>query len=138
MIDCYTGATEDSIKEHIVHSFTTPNSPLWIVITAVAIGMGLDCPDVRKIIHIWSPEDVECYLQQTGSAGQNGKDCSAVLFHGKGLSRHIDESMQAYCLNTTVCRRKMLMTLFEDQSIVTDVLPSCACCDVCEKTSSMM
>ena len=75
LIDCYTGATEDGIKEHIVHSFTTPNSPLRIVIATVAFGMGLNCPDVRKIIHIGSPEDVECYLQQTGRAGWDGKDC---------------------------------------------------------------
>ena len=26
IVDCYTGATEDSVKEHIVHLFTLPGS----------------------------------------------------------------------------------------------------------------
>ena len=91
-----------SIKEHIVHSFTTPNSPLRIVITTVAFGMGLDCPDVRKIIHIGSPEDIECYFQQTGRAG---KDCSAVLFHGKGFC--IEPNSFFMVLNITITNEYM-------------------------------
>ena len=53
-----------------MHSFTLPGSRLRVVIATIAFGMGLDCPNVRKIIHIGAPEDVESYLQQTGRAGE--------------------------------------------------------------------
>ena len=34
--------------------------------------MGLDCPDVRRIIH-WRPSaDIESYVQVTGRTGRDG------------------------------------------------------------------
>lgn len=45
----------------------------------MAFGIGLDCPDVRKILH-WGPsENLEQYLQETGRAGLDGRDFVAVL-----------------------------------------------------------
>ena len=131
IVDCYTGATEDSVKEHIVRSFTLPGSRLRVVIATIAFGMGLDCPNVRKIIHIEAPEDVESYLQQTGRAGRDGWSCLAILYHGKGLSRHVDKDMLSYCHNNLVCRRKVLMNLFQENNETPSVQASYICCDIC-------
>ncbi len=46
----------------------------------VAFGMGLDCPNVRRIIH-WGPStDVEQYVQETGRAGRDGLPVVAILY----------------------------------------------------------
>ena len=34
------------------------------VVATVAFGMGLDCPNVRQIIHWGPPSDVDAYLQK--------------------------------------------------------------------------
>lgn len=45
--------------------------------------MGINCPDIRQVIH-WGPsQDVESYIQETGRAGRDGKDSCALLFVNK-------------------------------------------------------
>ena len=46
--------------------------------------MAIDCLDVRQIIHWGVPEDVETYVQETGTAGRGGLPSCALMFHGKG------------------------------------------------------
>ena len=42
--------------------------------------MGIDCVDVRQVIH-WRPSsDIESYVQECGRAGRNGLPSNAVLF----------------------------------------------------------
>ena len=62
------GCTTSSVKESILQSYCKPGGTLRVIIATVPFGMGLDCPDVRKVIH-WGPSsDIEQYLQETGRA----------------------------------------------------------------------
>lgn len=69
--------------------------------------MGIDCPDVKQIIH-WGV--LESYLQETGQAGQDGLLSCAVLFHRQGdLGKKTSKQLKAYCTNTErQCRKKFL------------------------------
>ena len=72
----------------------------------IAFGMGVDCADVRQVITLGVPEDVEMYIQQTGRAGRNGEPALALLLKVKGSQRHVTSCMQAYQNNVEICRRK--------------------------------
>ena len=89
--------------------------------------MGVDCPDIRQIIHFGPTSLVEDYVQETGRAGRNGFPSKAVLINKP--SKHVGKEMKAYCENTTHCRRQLLLKNFicyVEQNIV----PLCSCCDV--------
>lgn len=132
MVDMFTACTRSDIKDTILKSFVDPNSQLRIVIATIAFGMGLDCPNVRCIIH-WGPsEDIELYLQETGRAGRDGQSAKAILYHGGPdlVARHLDDDMKEYCINKETCRREVLMSHFSATSCVS---PSCSCCDICER-----
>ena len=133
LVDMFTACTERDIKEHIIDAFSVPDSHLRIVVATVAFGMGLDCPNVRKVIH-WGPSgDIELYLQETGRAGRDLLPATAVLYiGGKGMVvRELDESMREYCANKDSCRRQILLKYF-DSSFVSSS-NTCVCCDVCER-----
>ena len=80
VVDMFTSITDPLVKTQIVKSFTTPSSPLRIVIGTTAFGMGIDCSDVSAIINLGPPENLDAYIQQTGRAGRDGTNAKAIIF----------------------------------------------------------
>ena len=50
VVDMFTRCTHSSVKKKIIEQFTIP-STLRIVIATIAFGMGINCPDIRQVIH---------------------------------------------------------------------------------------
>ena len=69
--------------------------------------MGIDCPDVRQVIHLGMPEDTECYVQETERGGRDGRPCAALLLSNK-KARNVSKPMKEYQDNMTTCRRDFL------------------------------
>ena len=68
----FTACTILSVKDAILESFCKSDGILRVVIVTVAFGMGLDCPNVRRVMH-WGPSsDIEQYVQETGRGGRDG------------------------------------------------------------------
>ena len=61
VVDMFHSCTEPCIKDCIIKNFSTV-SPLRIVITTIAFGMGVDIHDIRNI-HFGACKDVEMFKQ---------------------------------------------------------------------------
>lgn len=61
------------------------NMQLWmedkaqVIVATNAFGMGIDKADVKTVIHIQLPENLENYYQEAGRSGRNGEKAFAVL-----------------------------------------------------------
>ena len=61
LVDMFSACTHPDVKESIVSAFSIPHSTLRVVVATIAFGMGIDCPNVHRVIH-WGPStDVELY-----------------------------------------------------------------------------
>ena len=131
----FTSVTEESVKRNILTNFTDPTGLCRVVVGTIAFGMGLDLPNVRKVIH-WGPSsDLESYVQESSRAGHDGKPSTCTLYFEKSelnTARHVSSAMIGYIKNTTICRKDFLFRDFDQVTCKDKQFTPCTCCDICK------
>ena len=129
----------EKMKEAILKQLGKPESKCRVVFATMAMGMGVDIPSVRQVVHIGPPRSVREYYQECGRAGRDNKKSWATLYYNNhdiasnkpGMTDH----MRQYCKSTDVCLRKQLLHFLDAPPPV-----PCSslhdCCDVCKSHCS--
>ena len=95
------------MKEAVLQSFAQKQSNLRLVATT-AFGLGIDCKDIRCVLHWGAPNDLVQYIQETGRAGRDGLQAKAILFNGS----HVKPCVRSYIENKSKCCHHLLLHNF--------------------------
>jgi ATP-dependent DNA helicase RecQ len=75
----YHAGLPDRVRAEVQGRFMAESTP---VLTATnAFGLGIDRPDVRRVIHYAMPGSLEAYYQEAGRAGRDNEPADCVLLY---------------------------------------------------------
>lgn len=78
----YHGGLPAKEKEKNMQSWLENKSQ--VIVATNAFGMGIDKSDVKTVIHIQLPENIENYYQEAGRAGRNGEKAFGIILTNSG------------------------------------------------------
>lgn len=129
---------------------------IQVICATVAFGMGIDKPDVRFVYHYTVPRTLEGYYQETGRAGRDGKYSYCIAYFSfrdvrsiqtmiqkdknldkENKEKHLNKLQQvmSYCDNETDCRRKLVLSYFNEDF---DAKLCSKNCDNCRNSSHVV
>ena len=129
----YHQVYSEEMKIHIINELSSGRSKVRLIFATVALGMGLDAPNIRRIIHYKPPTSLEKYFQETGRAGRDGKQARAtVYFNNTDIRKNrpgIRPEIIKFCRSEKECLREMMLKYFGHNAPLDRKRD--LCCSVC-------
>ncbi|MEP6849341.1 MAG: DNA helicase RecQ [Acidobacteriota bacterium] len=141
----YHAGLDKTIREANQEAFLKDEAK--IIVATIAFGMGIDKSNVRFVVHMDLPKNIESYYQETGRAGRDGLASDALLFFSwadvvklKGFAEVEGNAAQSEIMvrklnlmgefgDIKTCRRKFLLKYFSEE-----MAEDCGNCDNCNTT----
>jgi ATP-dependent DNA helicase RecQ len=140
--EAYHAGLNNDVKARNQEAFLRDD--IKIMVATIAFGMGINKSNVRYVVHVDLPKNIEGYYQETGRAGRDGLPSDALLLYSPGdaiklksfamvennaeqsaiMLKKLDDMVEFCQLHA--CRRQYLMQYFDEP-----FPDNCGSCDFC-------
>jgi len=114
-----------------------------VIVATNALGLGIDVPDIRAVVHIEMPSRMADYAQQSGRAGRDGQRSEAIVIRldAQGRSRRVRPLMAEHAaadryIRGDACRRVILDSVMDGRNDREGCEDGEELCDVCQRQVS--
>ena len=107
----YHAGLEDETRKNNQQDFIRDN--VRVMVATIAFGMGIDKPDVRFVLHVDLPKNVEGYYQEIGRAGRDGLRADCLLLFSYGDVDTIQYFIQQGAESERMGRQKRLRAMVD-------------------------
>ena len=80
LVEMYHAHTDIASKERILTEFKKSNGTIRCLIATVAVGMGIDIPDISIVIMWGLPPSMLQLWQEAGRCGRDGRSCLTITY----------------------------------------------------------
>ena len=133
-LDCPAYYADSDQKDEILQRFL--DSDVRTVIASSALGLGIDLPDIRLIVHVHTPWDLLGFAQASGRAGRDGIPSQSVVLLPSGREDGVEPPLRAYLYGRygrAECRRISLDSHLDGRNERTGCVPGEERCDICQR-----
>ncbi len=103
----YHGALDGESRQSVHEGFAAGR--LQAIVATSAFGMGVDFPDIRRVIHHDFPGSLEEYYQQAGRAGRDGEPSACTLLYNAA-----DRQLQEFFIEQAYPERDVVRAVYRE------------------------
>ncbi|KXJ11319.1 Werner syndrome ATP-dependent helicase [Exaiptasia diaphana] len=129
LIGMYHSKTLQKQKDRVINDALDEDGICRVVLATTALGMGINIPNVRYVIHYGPPKEMDYFAQEIGRAGRDGLDSISIMYYRGAQTHRCSKQVLDYARKESVCLREQLLASFEET-----VVPNKGthkCCMVC-------
>lgn len=113
-----------------------------VIVATNALGLGIDVPDIRVVLHVGAPRRMSDYAQQSGRAGRDGEASEAVILQCAPVRSRREAAdsgldLSVFTMDDFVrgdrCRRQILDAVMDGRRRPSGCRGEEESCDVCDE-----
>ncbi|KAK2036069.1 P-loop containing nucleoside triphosphate hydrolase protein, partial [Colletotrichum somersetense] len=102
-----------------------------VIVATNALGLGIDVPDVRVVIHAGMPRMLRHFVQESGRAGRDGRPSASVVVRQAGNGGQQGEAATEEYIAGGGCRRAVLDRVMDGRTDRFHCEDDEEACDIC-------
>ena len=120
-------------QQRIINTFFKAGGICRVVFATNYLGMGVNIPDIRRLVHFGPPRLIEDLVQEIGRAGRDLCPSKALLLYTGAHLRKCDANIVEYAKSTTKCLQQVLLQSFDSACDNVQDTKLHECCTICHQ-----
>ena len=111
----FNSRIDELTQEHILKSMAVADGSVRVLLATIEYGMGINCKDVKVVLHYGPSYNLETYLHEIGRAGRDvSATCKAVMPYSSLMMKYCEDEIKTYVHQNAggkCCWKDLMLTL---------------------------